>query len=401
MWDRFSAGEMERRYALARELMREHGLAALVVFGNSGVSRGNMANAFWLSNHLDLHHSYLVVPLDETAETALYTGLTNHVPNAREVSEVAIVEWGGYDPAATVARRLRELSADRGQVGLVGVNATFSMGMPYAHHAHLRDELPELEPVDVTAQYTRLRLVKSEEEVEWLRRAAELTDRAIMALAEGARPGMTDLELVALAEGAYRPDGGMPRIMFLRSMAMDDPTGCVPAQNPSRRRLEPGDVVITEFSASYWGYTGQIQRVVFVDAEPTEEWRRMFEVALAAYDGIAAAIRPGATEADVIRAGSVIGEAGYAIYDDLVHGYGVDIMPPIVDRSCVEYWPWDDARRAPAGRSFEEGMAVVIQPNPVTPDERMGLQLGELTVVRADGVESLHAVPFEPLVAAA
>jgi len=391
---------MERRYALARDLMRERGLDALVVFGNSGVSRGNMANPFWLTNHLDLHHCYVVVPLDDSEETALYTGLTNHVPNARDVSDVPVIEWGGYDPAARVADRLRALGVTRGRVGLVGVNATFSMGMPYSHHARLRGELADVELVDVTGPYAALRLVKSEEEIEWLRRGAELTDAAIVAVAEGARPGMTEMELVALGEAAYRPEGGMPRIMFLRSMAMDDPNGCLPAQTPSRRRLEAGDVVITEFSASYWGYTGQIQRVVFVEAEPTAEWGRMFGVALEAYERIAATIRAGATEADVVRAGSVIGEAGYGVYDDLVHGYGVDIMPPIVDRSCVRHWPWDDARPAPPGRRFEEGMAVVIQPNPVTPDERMGLQLGELNIVRADGVESLHAVPFEPLVAA-
>ena len=401
MWDRFSPAEMTRRYGLARDLMREHGLGALVVFGNSGVSRGNMANPFWLSNHLDLHHCYLVVPLGADEEPALYTGLTNHVPNAREVSDVPVVEWGGYAPADRVADRLRRIGVSHGRVGLVGVNATFSMGMPYAHHAVLRERLPKVELVDVTAAYQRLRLVKSAEEVEWLRRAAELTDRAILALAEGVRPGMTDVELVALAEAAFRPHAGMPRIMFLRSMAMDEPNGCLPAQNPSRRRIERGDVVITEFSASYWGYTGQIQRPVFVGVEPTPEWRRMFDVALEAYERISAALRPGATEADTIRAGSVIGEAGYGIYDDLVHGYGVDIMPPIVDRSCVEFWPWDDERPAPAGRTFDAGMAVVIQPNPITPDERMGLQLGDLTIVRDGGVERLHAVPLEPLVAAA
>jgi Xaa-Pro aminopeptidase len=126
----------------------------------------------------------------------------------------------------------------------------------------------------------------------------------------------------------------------------------------------------------------------------------MFDVALEAYERIVDVLRPGTTEAEVIRAGSVIGEAGYAIYDDLVHGYGVDIMPPIVDRSCVQWWPWDEARPAPEGRTFEQGMAVVVQPNPITPDERMGLQLGQLTVVRADGAESLHSLPFEPLVAA-
>jgi len=45
-------------------------------------------------------------------------------------------------------------------------------------------------------------------------------------------------------------------------------------------------------------------------------------------------------------------------------------------------------------------MAIVIQPNPITPDERMGIQLGALTVVRDDGAECLHGIPFEPLVAA-
>jgi Xaa-Pro dipeptidase len=394
MWDRFSPEEMERRTALARELMRHEGLDALVVFGNSGTNRANMANAHWLSNHLDLHHAYVVLPLDDAQETALYTGLTNHVPNAREVSDVPIVEWGGYDPARTVAHRLRELGVERGRAGLVGVNATFSMGMSYAHHARLRDELPDLEVVDVTRAFTRLRLVKSDEEVEWLRKAAALTDAGMRAVAEGAEPGMSEVELVALAEGAYRPLGGLPRITFLRSMAMDAPAGCLPAQNPSGRRVRAGDVVITEFSASWWGYTGQIQRPIFVEAEPTQEWRHMFDVALEAYQALVSAVRTGATEADAIAAAEPIRAAGFAIYDDLVHGYGVDIMAPIVDRQKFARPPAD------LGMRFERGMAIVIQPNPVTPDERMGLQLGELTVVTDDGAESLHGLPLEPLVAA-
>lgn len=391
MWDRFSEAELDRRFALARELMRAHDVSALVVFGTSATNRAGMANPFWLSNHLDLHHCYLVVPVDEGKESALYTGLTNHVPNAREVSGVPIVEWGGYDPSERVAARLRAIGAERGRVGLVGANAKFSMGMPYQHHERVRAALPGLELVDVTGPFQRLRLVKSEEEIAWLRRAAALTDKAILAVAEAAVPGVSEIELVAAGEGAYRPEGGMPRIMFLRSMAMDEPNGCLPAQTPSARRLRSGDVVITELSASYWGYTGQIQRVIFVDAEPTAEWARMLGVAREAYDAIAGVLRPGATEADVLRAAEPIREAGYSIYDDLVHGYGVDIQPPIVDREQFAEPP------SGPGQSFEEGMTIVIQPNPVTPDERMGLQLGGLTVVRVDGAEALQAVPLEPL----
>jgi len=212
---------------------------------------------------------------------------------------------------------------------------------------------------------------------------------------------MPEYALLDIIEHAYRADGGQPHIAFLRSMPMDAPNGCLPAQNPSDRRIEQGDVIITEISASWWGYSGQIHRPVFVGAEPTPAWQRMFDTAREAYLRMAEAIRPGAGEGDVIRAASVIGERGYAIYDDLIHGYGVDIHPPLIDRSCCRYWPWDDGRPAPAGRRFEAGMAIVIQPNPITPDERMGLQLGALTVVTDAGAESLHAVPLEPVVTSA
>ena len=188
----------------------------------------------------------------------------------------------------------------------------------------------------------------------------------------------------------------MPRIMFLRSMAMDDPNGCLPAQNPSHRRIQAGDVIITEFSASLLGLHGP---------DPAPDLRRgRADRAVAAHvrrrprrrtTAIMEVLMPGATEADTIRAGSVIGEAGYAIYDDLVHGYGVGIEPP--DRRPLLRPVVAVGRRQPGARgpkTFEEGMAVVVQPNPITPDERMGLQLGQLGVIRANGIE--HA-PHGPV----
>jgi Xaa-Pro aminopeptidase len=345
-----------------------------------------------------MHHAYLVVPRAEDQEPTLLVGLVNHVPNARELSDVPAIEWGGYEPGKTIAARLASLGVDHGRVGLVGVDATWNVGMPWAHYLMLRELLPNVDLVDATAEYAALRRIKSDEEIERLRGAAELSDLAIRTLQEVAKPGVAETELVALAEESYRRRGGTTRITFLRSMPMHAPNGCLPAQNPSDRRLERGDVIITEFSASLWGYSGQVHRPVFVGAEPTGDWLRMFDVAREAYDRIAAGMTPGSTEGDVIRNSSVIGEAGYAIYDDLIHGYGTDYGPPLVDRSCVSHW--HDGTEAPPGRTIERGMTIVVQPNPITPDERMGLQLGALTVVTDDGAESLHELPFEPLLAA-
>ena len=125
-----------------------------------------MANPFWLSNHLDLHHCYLVVPLDDGQETALYTGLTNHVPNAREVSDVPIVEWGGYDLRASGAYCAS--SASNGAASASSERTRNSlMGMPYEHHERLHGALPDLRARRRYGPFQRLRLVKSEEEIGW------------------------------------------------------------------------------------------------------------------------------------------------------------------------------------------------------------------------------------------
>jgi Xaa-Pro aminopeptidase len=275
------------------------------------------------------------------------------------------------------------------------VNATWNDGMPWRHWLDLCDAGVEL--LDVTRAYAALRKIKSAEEIDRLRGAAELTDLAVLTLQEVAKPGVDEKELVALAEESYRRRGGTTRITFLRSMPMDAPNGCLPAQNPSERRLERGDVILTEISASLEGYSGQIHRPIFVGAEPTEPWLRLFDVAKDAYERVAHGMTPGSTEGDAIRNARVIGEAGYAIYDDLIHGYGTDYGPPLVDRSCVAFWR--EGAAPPPGRTIEQGMTVVIQPNPITPDERMGLQLGALTLVTHGGAESLHTLPFEPLIA--
>jgi len=396
-YPRFSDAEFQRRNGLARDLMRREGLSALVIFGNSGINRHNEANVFWLTNYLDLHHNYLVFPLD--GEPTLLTGLVNHVPNARAVSVIPDTRWGTYEPAKEIVAKLKKDGIGKGRVGLAGVNATFGMGMPYQHFTTLRESLPEIEWVDVTPDFARLRVIKSEEEFDWLAKAAEFTDGTVAALEDEIRVGMTEHDLIGISEGSYRRKGGQPHIAFLRSMPMDAPTACVPTQNVTDRVLQKGDVIIMEISASYWGYSGQIHRPIAVGQDPTPEWQRLFDIGKQAYGRMCEAICPGATEGDVIKAASVIGESGYRIYDDLIHGYGVDIHPPLIDQSCCDYWPWDDALSAPAGRTFAEDMAMVVQPNPITPDERMGLQVGALTRVTKDGAVSLQKYPMKFVVA--
>jgi Xaa-Pro aminopeptidase len=229
--------------------------------------------------------------------------------------------------------------------------------------------------VDLNAAYTRLRLVKSAEEVEWIRRAAELTDAGVAALHEAARPGMNEFELGAAIEAAWLPHGATTHIHYLAATPMAAPELCVPAQWPSDRRLQAGDALVYELSASFWEYPAQRLGTIFVDAEPTATYRELLDAAEATFDAVVARLRAGATAAELSEAAGEI-----TIRDDLVHGFVGGYLPPVLG-----------ARTPVPDFTFEAGMTVVVQPNVVTRDERAGVQVGELLLVTDDGTERLHA----------
>ncbi len=111
---------------------------------------------------------------------------------------------------------------------------------------------------------------------------------------------------------------------------MDAPDIFVPAQFPSSRRVEAGDIVFTEISAFFWDYAGQVLRSFAVGAEPPKLYRDLHDCADRAFDAIAKVLRAGATPEEVVEAAGVIEQAGFTTCDDLMHGYGGGYLPPVL-----------------------------------------------------------------------
>jgi Xaa-Pro aminopeptidase len=307
----------------------------------------------------------------------MFVCFDNHVPNARRLAPAVDVRPGGRSALGAALDLLANRAGQPRRLGVVG---------PVPARSGPRLTAAAVEVVFLDPDYTRLRLVKSPEEIAWLRAGATMSDEAVAALAAAARPGVSEAGCVAALERAYVPAGGRTHIHYLGVTAMDAPDQCVPAQWPSARRLSAGDVLTCEISASYAGYPGQLLRTFAIDGEPTPLYRDLHEVAEAAFDAVAAKLAPGAQASDLVKAARVITDAGYTVYDDLVHGYGGGYLPPVLSRSALESGQAADF-------TFEPGMTVVIQPNVITRDEQAGVQTGELVLVTETGWESLHRFP--------
>jgi Xaa-Pro aminopeptidase len=365
---RFSDEELARRRASVEAAMGEAGVDALLVYG---ANRAGSAVA-WLSEWPATREAALVVTAGQ--RDALFIQFYNHVPAATRIARSADVAWGGPNTIESVIGELRRRGVTR--LGLVGP-------ITWRAHAALSGSF---DVVGLDAEYTRMRLRKSDEEMDWMRRGAELSDAAIVAVRDGARPGMAEPELGAICEAAYLHTGATNHIHYFALTSMAAPDRCVPSQWPGNRVVADGDVITMEISAAWWGHAGQVLRTMAIGADPTPLYTDLHAVADAAYDGICDVLHAGATPADVVAAAGVIEDAGFTIYDDLVHGYGGGYFPPIIGSASRMNEPLPDM-------VFEEGMTVVVQPNVITTDERAGVQTGGLVAITADGVEHLQRAP--------
>jgi Xaa-Pro aminopeptidase len=368
---RFSETEMRRRRDAVHEVMDQADVSHLLVcgagFGGTAVP--------WLTHWPVTSEAVAVLTPGE--QDALFVQFFNHLTLARRLAVDADVQWGGAATIASVAAELKRRGAAGKRVGVFGP-------LGFSQRDALADVCADV--VNLNRDYVALRLVKSDEELDWFRIGAALCDVAIDALADQLRAGLDEHDLADIVERSYTPWGGRTVIHFFGVTAMRDPALQVPAQFTSTRKIATGDVVFTEISATFGEYSGQVLRTFAVGEDPSPLYRDLHDAAEAAYRAIKAACRPGIRPEALIAASSVIEHAGFTTCDDLVHGYGGGYFPPIIGSESRQNEP-------PPDMELRENMMLVIQPNVTTLDGKAGVQTGECVRITADGAVSIHDAP--------
>jgi Xaa-Pro dipeptidase len=369
----FSDAEIERRHKVVYGLMDQEGVDAILFYGSGRYA----SDVYWLSDWPSSREAYLL--MQSGNEPVILMQLFNHYPMARVMSWIKDVRWAGANTTNSVVDLVRERGLESKKIGLVG-------SIAYQVYVKLRERYPSATFVDLSGRLRMLRTIRSAEEIERIRFASKLTDQSIEALAGGLREGLREDEIPAIIEPVYLKAGGYAGIHFMSSMPMRDPDFPVPSQFQSGRKLKKGDALITEISGAYSGYSGQIHRTFSIGEGPTPEWQKMHDAAMEGFEVLSKVIKDGATTTEAEEAAEIIHRRGYSTYDDLVHG--VNQYPPIFQTKTRK-------RHESKEMVFRENMVIVIQPNLMTYDEKMGLQFGETLVVKKNGCESLNAYPRE------
>ncbi len=234
---------------------------------------------------------------------------------------------------------------------------------------------------EFTEPFQRLLTVKSEAEIDAVRRAAALADEGYEVFRHAAREGRAEYEIIGELEAFFRSRGCPDNFMIMASGGQE-----VRAMHPpSARRLKRGDLVTTELTPCVDGYYAQICRTLVVGPASAAQ-QQAFDVHLEALEAGLAAVRPGVTAGEVATAQNDVFRAhGLAQYVTSeytrVRGHGlglyVDSRPAILEGDATV---------------LEPGMTVIVHPNGYHPASGY-LVLGDALVLREQGIEVFTQTP--------
>lgn len=330
-----SAEEHAGRMRQVRDEAARRGLDGLLVWSKGGATVDSYADVFYLCNW------YTPIPRHQNQAplwagrgySALYLPadgdpvLVVDLPDFRRdliqaVDDVRV----GLNVPATVARALHDRGAARGRIGVSGVEI-----LPWTSYRLLADEVPEvrLEPADDVVE--RLRMIKSEAELEALRRSAQVGCALVEAIIDTAQgPGKTEAEAVAAGHKLGIEHGAAIWDSAVASGPNSHYYAYQGLPSWSQRTLESGDLFHVDAYGAVDGYIYDLARSCVCGGKATPKQREVLEGAIKCVEAMIAEVRPGV-------AASRLYEVGHAYL--LEHGLAGEEAAGEVSVALVESFP--------------------------------------------------------------
>ena len=225
----------------------------------------------------------------------------------------------------------------------------------------------------------KFRQIKEEWELNLMRRAQEITDKAFSEVLGRIKVGMTEKELQAeLIYCLYK--NGADNTAF-DPIVVSGPNTSLPHGVAGDRVIQKGDFVTMDFGALYCGYCADMTRTVAV-GYATEEMEKVYNTVLEAQKAGIAATKAGVLGKQIDGAArQVITDAGYGKY--FGHGYG----------HCLGMEVHEAPGLSPAGETvLEENMIASAEPGIYLPG-KFGVRIEDVLIFKENGYEDITNSP--------
>ncbi|MBQ8681542.1 MAG: type I methionyl aminopeptidase [Bacilli bacterium] len=227
--------------------------------------------------------------------------------------------------------------------------------------------------------------IKSEKEIELMRKAGYLVSLTHQYLKPYIKPGITTKELDNLAEEFIRSHDGIPTCKGYEGFPC---ALCVSVNDevvhgiPSKRKLKNGDIVTIDMVIGYHGYQGDAAWTYAVGDISDKKKYLMEHTEKALYEGI-----------KMVKPGNRIGDISHAI-ETYATNYHLGVVKELVGHgigtNMHEEPDVPNYGKPNSGPRLKEGMVICIEPMLNLGSERIGILDDDWTIVTEDGKPSAH-----------
>lgn len=332
---RISTDELERRWSEVRSAMTVEGIDILVM-QNTNQFLGGYVKWFTDVPAFNGYPTTVIFPKDDdmtvinvgprmdpesiltdlSTKDWAYRGVKNRFTSPYFPS----LHYSRQYDAELVASLLKKMEACT--VGFVGISH-----IPSPFHDYLKTQLTNARFVDATNIVDSIKAIKSEEEIELIKRTATMQDQTLEKAFKSIKPGMRDFEIFALAQYTAQKLGSEQQLIMVGSAPMGMPCPMM-KRHFMNRQIGPGDQLTLMIEANGPGglYTELGRTCVLGKA--SEELLEACEVAKEAQRVTLELLKPGAEPKDLVDANNdFLRSKGFPVEKRLyAHGQGYDLV---------------------------------------------------------------------------
>tara|TARA_B100000427_G_C15509928_1_gene595698 strand:+ start:144 stop:1241 length:1098 start_codon:yes stop_codon:yes gene_type:complete len=239
-----------------------------------------------------------------------------------------------------------------------------------------------IEIINAQKEISGIRLLKSNDEIDYLRKAIEISENSLNKTLEFVEVGKTEIEIKNyLIQQLY--NFGAEDIAFDPIVLASDNSGLPHGHSRNDYKVKEGDCLLFDFGATVRGYNSDMTRTFFIGSA-SDEFKKIYEAVLKAnLEGINSS-KPGISLHEVDD--NVLNSLAGSGYEDLIvhktgHGLGLDVHEdPYVMRKNYDL--------------LEAGMVITIEPGLYKKDS-LGIRIEDDVLITKDGNEVLTSFPKE------